>query len=945
MIADRWKRIDELLDAALELSPDEHEPFVTQACAGDEALRQQVLTLLARQGKLAGFMEGSAMDAAAKAMAATVADQSASFIGQEVGPYVIDSLLGAGGMGQVYLAHDRKLKRKIALKILPLEFSADPERVRRFEHEARAVSALNHPGIVTIHDFGEQKGWRYIATELVEGKTLHALIGAGLALKETLTIVMQVAEALAAAHGAGVIHRDIKPENIMVRPDGYVKVLDFGLAKRIAAPTDSASGIAKATQTGMVMGTLPYMSPEQAAGDAVDHQTDLWSLGAVLYEMVAGRTPFVRDSRQATLNAILASQPEPISAAPPELDRILRKALEKDRALRYKTAAELRTDLQRLLRRLDSPLSRPGKKTAAPRRPRSAYLVPAVAVGLLALLSGGLLFWRLRFSRKDAPDWSRATHIQLTDQPGTEFHPSLAPDGKSFVYAGGDRGNLDLFLQRVGGKNPVNLTKDSPADDTEPVFSPDGEHIAFRSSREPRGIYVMEATGENVRRVAAGGFNPSWSPDGQEIVFSEAGQDSPSVRVSSALWIVNAVTGAKRLLTPLDAMQPAWSPSGKRIAFWFLPPSVGRRDIATIPRSGGMPVVITKGAATNWNPVWSPDGKFLYFVSDRAGNMNFWRVAIDEESGEALSEPEAIVTPSKFSRHLGFSRDGKRMIYVQTENRSNIQAVAFDASEGRVTGEPLWITRGDREIVRPELSADGKQFVARLSRRTQDDIVTVSRDGTGWLNLTNDSFFDRYPRWSPDGRRVAFASDRSGGYEIWMIDVDGTNLRRVTYDSPKEGTSFPVWSPDGSKLTFRRAGVSSIIDSRKSWNEQNPQPLPPLDNPDDRFVVWDWSPDGAKLAIQFGGAQAGTGYYSFATSRYEIISKVESSPSWLPDSRRLIFAHDDGVFLADTEKKDVRKIFTRPFEQVHSASVSRDGRLLYFTELSTESDIWLLDLN
>lgn len=945
MIADRWKRIDELLDAALELSPDEHEPFVTQACAGDEALRQQVLTLLARQGKLAGFMEGSAMGAAAKAMAATVADQSASFIGQEVGPYVIDSLLGAGGMGQVYLAHDRKLKRKIALKILPPEFSADPERVRRFEHEARAVSALNHPGIVTIHDFGEKEGWRYIATELVEGKTLHALIGDGLALKETLTIAMQVAEALAAAHGAGVIHRDIKPENIMVRPDGYVKVLDFGLAKRIAAPTESASGLTKATQTGMVMGTLPYMSPEQAAGDAVDHQTDLWSLGAVLYEMVAGRTPFVRDSRQATLNAILASQPEPISAAPPELDRILRKALEKDRALRYQTAAELRTDLQRLLRRLDSPLSRPGQKAAAPRRPRPAYLVPAVAVGLLVLLSGGFLFWRLRLSRKDAPDWSRATHIQLTDQPGTEFHPSLAPDGKSFVYAGGDRGNLDLFLQRVGGKNPVNLTKDSLADDTEPVFSPDGEHIAFRSSREPRGIYVMEATGENVRRVAAGGFNPSWSPDGQEIVFSEAGQDSPSVRVSSALWIVNAVTGAKRLLTPLDAMQPAWSPGGKRIAFWFLPPSVGRRDIATIPRSGGEPVVITKGSATNWNPVWSPDGKFLYFVSDRAGNMNFWRVAIDEESGEALSEPEAIVTPSKFSRHLGFSRDGKRMIYVQTENRSNIQAAAFDASEGRVTGEPFWITRGDREIVRPELSADGKQFVARLSRRTQDDIVTVSRDGTGWLNLTNDSFFDRYPRWSPDGRRVAFASDRSGGYEIWMIDVDGTNLRRVTYDSPKEGTSFPVWSPDGTKLTFRRAGVSSIIDSRKSWNEQNPQPLPPLDNPDDRFVVWDWSPDGAKLAIQFGGTQAGTGYYSFATSRYEILSKVESSPSWLPDSRRLIFAHDDGVFLADTENKDVQKIFTRPFEQVRSASVSRDGRLLYFTELSTESDIWLLDLN
>lgn len=945
MNADRWKQIDELLDAALELPPEEYEPFLTQACAGDDVLRQQVLTLLGRQEKLSEFMAGSAMGVVAKAMAQTLADQSASFIGQEVGSYVIDSLLGAGGMGQVYLAHDRKLKRRIALKILPPEFSSDPERVRRFEREARAVSALNHPGIVTIHDFGEKAGWRYIATELVEGKTLHALIHEGLGLKEILTIGIQVAEALAAAHGAGVIHRDIKPENIMVRPDGYVKVLDFGLAKRIVATTQSESGVAKSTQLGVVMGTLPYMSPEQAAGDAVDHQTDLWSLGAVIYEMVAGKTPFVRDSRQATLNAILASSPQSISTAPPELNRILKKALEKDRRLRYQAASDLRADLQRLLRDLDASLSRPAKKVGALRWRKSAYLVPAAAVSLTALLAAGLVGWRLRWGRRDAPDWSRATHIQLTDQSGTEFHPSLAPDGKSFVYASGNAGNLDLFLQRVGGKNPVNLTKDSLADDTEPVFSPDGEHIAFRSSREPRGIYVMEATGENVRRISDGGFHPSWSPDGQEIVFSEAGQDSPSVRVASALWIVNVGTGAKRLLTTLDAMQPSWSPGGKRIAFWFLPPSIGRRDIATISRHGGEPVVITKGAATNWNPVWSPDGRFLYFVSDRAGNMNFWRVAIDEESGEALSEPEAVVTPSKFSRHLGFSRDGKRMIYVQTENRSNIHAAEFNPIAEQLTGEPFWITRGDREIVRPELSADGRHFVARLSRRTQDDIVTINRDGTNWLNLTNDKYFDRYPRWSPDGKRVAFASDRSGGYEIWMINVDGTNLRRVTFDSPKEGTSFPVWSPDGTKLSFRRAGVSSIIDSNKSWSEQNPQPLPPLDNPEDRFVIWDWSPDGAKLAIQFGGTKAGSGYYAFATKRYEIVTKLESTPSWLPDSRRFIFAHDDGIFITDTETKDTRKIYSRPFEQVRSASVSRDGRLLYFTALSTESDIWMLDLS
>ena len=284
----------------------------------------------------------------------------------------------------------------------------------------------------------------------------------------------------------------------------------------------------------------------------------------------------------------------------------------------------------------------------------------------------------------------------------------------------------------------------------------------------------MEATGENLRPVTPGGFHPSWSPDNKEIVISEAGRDSPDVRntIPSKLWIVNVETGARRLLTETDAMQPAWSPHGARIAFWFMPPSVGRSDIATIPRGGGEPLVITKDASTNWNPVWSPDGKYLYFASDRSGNMNFWRVAIDEETGRVLSEPEAVVTPSKFSGHLNFSRDGRRMIYVQTNRQSNIQAAEFDANREKMIGEPFWITRGDRQIVRPELSPDGKQFVMRVPRRTQDDLAVLSRDGSNWRDLTNDKFFDRYPRWSADGKKIAFVSDRSGSYEIWTIDAD-----------------------------------------------------------------------------------------------------------------------------------------------------------------------------
>lgn len=945
---DRWRQIDELLDATLELTAEEREAFLTEACAGDDELRREVMSLLAGQEKVSGFLEGPAMHVVAKVMARSPDDPSASLIGREIGPYILERLLGEGGMGRVYLAHDRKLNRKIALKILPGEFSADPARVHRFKREARVVSAFNHPNIVTIHDVGESEGWRYIATELVEGRTLDVLVREGLRLREALTIGAQVAEALSAAHGAGVIHRDIKPENIMVRADGLVKVLDFGLAKLIEAEERPPKAVATETRSGVVMGTLPYMSPEQAAGERCDHRTDLWSLGVVLHEMVTGKSPFMRENRQATLNAILSSTPELVGARRPDrpdaLDRVLGKALEKDRELRYQTASDLIADLRRLLREIESPSSRSGHQIVAVRRRRSRRPMLFVVVSLAALLASGFAARGFFRGRPEAPDWSRATHIQLTDQVGTEFYPSLAPDGKTFVYASGGAGKLDLFLQRVGGRDPSNLTGDSAGDDTEPAFSPDGERIAFRSSREASGIYVMDATGKNVRRVSDGGFHPSWSPDGREIVFSEAGQDSPSVRVSSALWIVNVATGAKRLLTEMDAMQPAWSPGGKRIAFWFLPPSVGRRDVATISRDGDEPVVITKGAATNWNPVWSPDGKYLYFASDRSGNMSFWRVAIDEDTGEALSEPEVIVTPSKFSRHLAFSRDGKQMMYVQTEKRSNIQAVAFDAGGERLVGEPFWITRGDREVILPRLSFDGEQFVMRLSRRTQDDIVIVNRDGTSFRDLTNDRYFDRYPRWSPDGKRIAFVSDRSGAYEVWMIDVDGTNLRQVTHDSP-EGAGFPVWSPDGGRLLLKRDSVCLIIDPDKSLAEQTPQPLPPLDDPADRFAPWDWSPDGKKLSGFFAGSQAAIGYYSFETRRYEVVAKFDAVPMWLADSRRLVFAHGNSAFIADTETKETRELYSHPSEGIRGTAVSQDNRLLYFTVHSSESDIWLLDLS
>jgi len=944
-----WKQVDALLEEALEQPPEQREAFVVAAAKDNAEVRDEVLSLLKAQSQASNFMERSAMNIAVQELAHDADITTiASLVGQEIESYRIEKLIGAGGMGEVYLARDTKLDRMVALKILPWHMVTDANRLGRFQREARALSSLNHPHLVTIYEVGQVKGVHFIAMELVEGKTLSSLRKT-LTLKELVGVVAQVAEALGAAHQSGIIHRDIKPDNVMVRNDGYVKVLDFGLVKLAEVESEPAS--AAHTKLGVAMGTLSYMSPEQASGEPVDHRTDIWSLGVVLYELATGRKPFSGETRQVTINAILSAQPEPATTIdanlPLELDRILNKALERDRELRYQTASDFRADLRRLLREIDSSPTASGSRsaqTAVQRLAQPRWFWPIAACVLILLLTGvASLFW-LR-AKPAAPDWSRAAHVQLTNHPGTEFFPSLAPDGKSFVYASNETGNFDLFLQRVGGKTATPLTPDTPSNEIEPVFSPNGERIAFRSTREPAGVYVMEAGGENVRLLVAGCHHPAWSPDGKEIVCSTAGhEEAPTTRNTwpSALWIANVETGDRRVLCENDAMQPSWSPNGDRVAFWFMAPSAGRSDIGTISRNGGEIAVVTKDASTNWNPVWSPDGKYLYFASDRSGNMSFWRVAIDEKTGKVQGEAAAVSTPSTFNRHLNFSRNGKRMIYVQTDQRSNIQAIKFDARTEKTIGKPFWITRGDRQIVRPELSPDGARFVMRVPRRTQDDILVVNRDGSNWRDLTNDKFFDRYPRWSPDGKRIAFTSDRSGRYEIWMLDVDVINFRQLTFDSPGD-TTFPLWSPDGTQILFRRNYVNSILDVNKSWAEQNLRLLPQLSG-DELFLAWDWSPDGKRLIGNLSGPPAVIGYYSFETNQYERVTEFGYGPMWLADSTRFVFTFNNTVYIGDIRTRRVRELFSSPEYEIRSVDVSRDGEMLYFTLYSSESDIWLLDL-
>ena len=946
----RWKKIDELIDAALELPENEREAFVAVKANDDDALRDEVLHLLSAQKDGDTFLLKTAMSVAAKAIVVSERVPPAfGYLNRKIATYKIERQIGAGGMGEVYLAFDEKLKRKVALKILPAEFKSNDERVKRFETEARVISSLNHPNIVTIYDVGNFEGVNYIATEFVEGKTLRDLMGGQFKIRNIIINSIQICDALSAAHKEGVIHRDIKPENIMIRKDGYAKILDFGLAKLTEIKPDEEHDFAK-TSEGMLIGTPAYMSPAQISDEELDHRTDLWSCGVVLYEFLTGKNPFKGANRQETFQAILSKDPDACSsfnpAVPADVDRILAKLMEKDVSKTYRSAAELRVDLRRVKREMDSS---PSGSSGGVRLFSSQFSIwskvflaaAGMAIIVAVVLGAWALFIRDR-SNTAVNEWTEATRTQLTDAAGTEYFPSLSPDGKSYAYAAKVNGSWDILLRRVGGTNIQNLTASSTATDTQPSFSPDGESIAFHSDRDPKGIYVMGATGENPRRILDFGYHPSWSPDGKQLVVSTLGRDFPDTRASvpSELWIVDVSSGERRALTKADARQPVWSPDGKLIAYWFMPTASGRSDVAVIPATGGEPKLVCNDGTTNWNPVWAPDGKHLYFASDRGGSMGFWRIPLDAE-GNTLSGPEAVVTPSKFSSHLTFSRDGKRLIYVSTDNRANIRAMKVDPATLKPTGDPFWITSGDRKVSRPDLSPDGARFVFRNPRRTQDDIVTVDVNGSDMRDVTSDLAFDRYPRWSPDGKQIVFTSDRTGNYEIHTINADGTGLRRVTFANAE--ASFPIWSPDGGRIAYGDKFRVHIIDLTQPFDQQSLTTLAAYDNPNSKFVAWDWSGDGDRLAGTFSGEPMKAGYFSFSEQRYVPLVDTSYYPMWLPDSRRMLFASRGGISVVDIESKKITEIARLPEGEMTGLGISDDGTLIYYVVDEEEADIWMLD--
>lgn len=760
--------------------------------------------------------------------------------GTRLGRYEIRAKIGEGGMGQVYLAEDVKLGRKVALKILPPGLAFNQDRMLRFVQEAKAASSLNHPNIITIHEIDQTDSGYLIATEFIEGETLRQrMTNSAVTWDLAIDIAAQVATALAAAHAAGIIHRDIKPENIMLRHDDIVKVLDFGLAK-LAQPlptsidTEAATRALPHTTPGMVMGTVAYMSPEQARALPVDARTDIWSLGVVLYEMVTRHVPFEAATGTDTLVAILEKDPPALTYfckdTPETLEWILTKALRKDKDERYQTAKELLSDLNALKHQiefqeeLERSVSADRKSAEVDQQNSGAPLFLsfsrllrsdhklwwlAAAVIMVGVVIGTFLLHRKENQSAELTTLPKLS--QLTFAEGIEQYPSWSADGKQVAYSAEVGAIRKIFIKRLDSGAETQLTSGAN-DDIQPAWSPDNQTILFvRSTQaneklEPGDVFGAFEHGDvwrvNIQsgkeeRIIDNAFNPVFSPDGKIIAF-DASWVGPH-----RIWIAdsqghNAQQISSDTSEEVNHVRPHWSPDASRIVFQNIERT--KFNIRVIDVAQRKIVWVTNDLFNNLNPVWSRSTKFIYFSSDRGGGYNAWRMPVSPE-GVAVGLPQQLTTGAGQDVELAIAPDGKRLALSILKQNADIWKLPVSPETGKPTGTPQEVIATTREDSRGAWSLDGSRIAFNSDRGGEMNLWLYSLNAGSAQQLTTGLGGDFQANWSPDGKRIAFFSSRSGNADIWTVEVETGQLTQLTRDSSIDIN--PFFSPEGKYIAYQ----------------------------------------------------------------------------------------------------------------------------------------------
>jgi eukaryotic-like serine/threonine-protein kinase len=812
--------------------------------------------------------------------------------GKKFGRYEIRSKIGSGGMGEVYAAFDAELGRSVAVKILPAEFSADENRKNRFRQEARAASALNHPNIITIYEIGENEHGAFLVTELIDGGTLREVLKKEKpSLARILKIAEQVANALVAAHSARIIHRDIKPENIMIRRDGYVKILDFGLAKPTVREDDDQAK----TVPGVVMGSVRYMSPEQARGVSVDERTDIWSLGVVLYEMVTGKAPFSGETTSDTIAAVIYKEPPPVSSlapeAPAELQRIIRKALQKDREERYQHIKDFALDLKELLYEIEHEISAERVRSVPPntvditenptmihqtsganhptrdtafatdsiqysgeqQRQKPNWKIPFAALGaivLLAALSFG--FYRWFGARPTLANAFEKTQVTRVNTDGKVAMPAISPDGKYIAYVSGDIGNRSLVVRQTSTDSVVTVVPPTALGLFGAVFSPEGDYVYYLLMSEDNVIntlYRVPTLGGAPKKLIEDVDSPvTFSPDGKQIAFHR----HVSKEAVTIIFTANADgSDLKPLIQSNETdfniiANPRWSPDGKVIllrAFNNFGGMVEKNQIAEVSLADRkFRVLETKELYGVFDFAWFKNGAGFLFIGQETANSPVQIYRTTYPRGEFSPITNDVNSYSS----LSLSEDGKTIATLKSNSSSSVWS--FDP-----------VSKKLNQISAENATLEGAYGLAQMrdgrlvhTRKNGNDVTLwlMNADGGSARQISTEvkGIYNK-PQVTPDGRYIVFSSKQSGTVRIWRMDADGKNLRQLTKEKQNHGDFAPQITPDGKTIIYQEQASGANAKStfmKVSIDGGEPSPL----YQDDEYNVYNQtvSPDGKFLA-------------------------------------------------------------------------------------------------
>ena len=899
-----WERAKSLLADAAELPPPDRERFVAEHCS-DPELRREVLELLASPAPLTGIVTASALQP-----------------GTRLGPYVVDCLLGSGGMGEVYKALDTTLNRSVALKVLPALVAKNPEWLARFRREAQILAALNHSNVAHIHGFEALAGVTTLVMELVNGPTLAERIArGGIPLAEALSIATQIANALDAAHQQGIIHRDLKPANIKVREDGTVKVLDFGLARALDlvgppiadALMNSPAQPVQATQAGLVMGTAPYMAPEQALGKPTDKRADIWSFGCVLYEVLAGRRAFAGETVTDTISRVVSKEPDwsalPANTPAPVL-RVLRQCLQKDRNRRLADIADARHGIEEAL-----------SSTGQPRRRR--FLWPSVTA--VVLLAAFLLVWLLPRGASVPNPVLASVVIEL---PADWFilnqSPALSPDSRSVVFSAlHQSGRVAIWLRPLDASS-LRILSDTD-DGHSPFWSPAGDALGFFAQGK---LKIRRMTDGLVRVLCDAPFdsNGTWiSPD---IILFAPGATGEVVEINVTNGAVRPVTKVDRAAGELRHTMPTSLPDGRHFVYLSVRP--GQRTAMLASIDGREPVTL--------RPVQShvqttASGHALF-----VDNGTLVAQRIDAKAGRLTGEATVVAKDLTFpggSFDGRFSASPAMLVYLNALARDQPpgELIVFDRAGHRIgtIGDPAHYTA-------PTFSPDGSRIaVARGEEASPTrDIWVFDVNDAARTRVTLDPSDDVAPRWSMDSQWLTFSSNRRGQRDIYKHRASGEGSDEIVFESAAS-KSVNAWSPDGRFIVYDTGGggVKSDLYVLPLGGDRRPWVLSSAAGLQQQADI---SPDGRLVA-----------YASSASGKYEVIVETfpekgglwqisidgGSQPVWGGDGHELFFASGDTIFSTDVRRSNAglnwsapRPIFRIPNFQglPRSLTVSPDGQ-------------------